>query len=1325
MLLKNVFSIPRSFFVFLFGAVLMAPTDSGASADSVEFEVVGQWGGISRATALRAGRCYLGVGIRLLAFDIRQPDTAVLLGASEILPGVPRDVVLRDKYAYVVTGNGHLRVLDVSGVSPIRQVGGCRVAREACALAIHGQYALVAAKDQGLVIVDIGKPTAPVVVGGWRDTLDDAVDIAVSAKTACVADWERGLVLLNISDPTHPILMGAQDVPGRVLSVAAESGRAYVGTQEASLVIVDVSDPKRPKRLGACQAEWEVSDVAAAGELVYAADGEIGLLIIDASDTSNPKRVGQVEMEGGAVAVAVEQSRAAVVQWGRGLVVLDISAPPHPSKTATFKFGDLPLAATIDDQRALFANPDRGLQIIDITDPTAPREDGVYGAGGFAHGAAVLGDYVCLADGPYGLRVVDKSNPAVPRLVATANTDGYSLGIAVKESYAWIADAAGGIKCFSLAIPAHPQLVSELPAMGSAYAIAIDGDFAYVTCPHRGVQVVDITNPDAPRAVSEIGIPDVVAISPVIGDRIYVLGEAGRLAAYDITSPVQPVLIRESKIDGAPRSVAVTDGRAYLVDGDRQLDIVELHDSEGMKSVGSARLPHTAGFVGFGTGKLLVGSRRGALDTFELADSIQPHHVGSFVPERVALRSASRDGVWYRPSYQMGIQISPGRKSGHKLPENSNGWYATGGSAVCVAIDGHYAYVANGDAGLLVLDVTDPVAPLRSGRYDAGGYVTDVKLVDQYAFVAAGKAGLVVFDKSDPKVLRAVSEWKKARAAASLAVQDGVAYVNSVDALHALDVSDPSHPMLLGTHEMQAESAYALLRVKGDFVHVLSGEQGTTVVHCRRSSEAPTANTPQQPVATGRNGSSPNPETLTRDSSAPFDVFLAQATAGDNEALSRLVTSCMNRRLSEAETRLAMNAALTKQVQMPASRSLSTWLNLLENMHDEDALTAEESRRYFQNMTLISMTVRPQIRQGDPLPVRFERHQRGGRRFDIATKNLFVSVDDGVSLTVPESQPTMSEKYIGGSNRSHVAETIDLASIGLAKRIDTTQLSTGTHSIQCSLTYAVSRKSRRSPFGSEDLFSEERTFSGEFEILPASAPSTVNVQSSPEAHRWMQESMEFESLRVRDVGSTKQGYVDVRLSCLPSGGGRWMEAPLTGAFDLFVRIGDQEQRLGDLTIHRGRQLRLNPETDWVSIPEFDDEEVIVIMRPSVELALRTADVFATLEKDIELPSIQVDRRTDVDRYIKVLRDEQNPFERGSAARALAKLGPRAKSAVPALCDLLPESGTFGHASIEASKALAQMGPAAHEAQNALAKDCRAMPPCRSWHVQRQRELSAR
>jgi hypothetical protein len=579
----------------------------------------------------------------------------------------------------------------------------------------------------------------------------------------------------------------------------------------------------------------------------------------------------------------------------------------------------------------------------------------------------------------------------VPRLVATANTDGYSLGIAVKESYAWIADAAGGIKCFSLANPAHPLLVSELPAMGSAYAIAIDGDFAYVTCPHRGVQVVDITNPDAPRAVSEIGIPDVVATSPVIGDRIYVLGEAGRLAAYDITSPVQPVLIRESKIDGAPRSVAVTDGRAYLVDGDRQLDIVELHGSEGMKSVGSARLPHTAGFVGFGTGKLLVGSRRGALDTFELSDPIQSHHVGSFVPERVALRSASRDGVWYRPSYQMGIQISPGRNSGHELPENSNGWYATGGSAVCVAIDGHYAYVANGDAGLLVLDVTDPVAPLPSGEYDVDGYVTDVKLVDQYAFVAAGRAGLVVFDKSDPKALQTVGAWKEARAATSLAMQDGIAYVNSVDDLHALEVSDPSNPVLLGTHEIQAESA--LLRAKGEFVHVLSGEQGTTVVHCRRSSEAQTANTPQQPVATGRNGSSPNPETLTRDSSASFDVFLARATAGDNEALSRVVTLCMDRRLSEVETRLTMNAALTKQVQMPASRSLSTWLNLLDNMHEEDALTAEESRRYFQNMTLMAMAVRPQIRQGDPLPVRFERHQRGGWRFDMATKNLCVSVD--------------------------------------------------------------------------------------------------------------------------------------------------------------------------------------------------------------------------------------------------------------------------------------------------------------------------------------------
>ena len=37
-----------------------------------------------------------------------------------------------------------------------------------------------------------------------------------------------------------------------------------------------------------------------------------------------------------------------------------------------------------------------------------------------------------------------------------------------------------------------------------------------------------------------------------------------------------------------------------------------------------------------------------------------------------------------------------------------------------VALAGNYAYVANGESGLSIIDVSDPTAPTEAGFYDTG-----------------------------------------------------------------------------------------------------------------------------------------------------------------------------------------------------------------------------------------------------------------------------------------------------------------------------------------------------------------------------------------------------------------------------------------------------------------------------------------------------------------------------------------------------------------------------------------------------------------------------
>ena len=60
------------------------------------------------------------------------------------------------------------------------------------------------------------------------------------------------------------------------------------------------------------------------------------------------------------------------------------------------------------------------------------------------------------------------------------------------------------------------------------------------------------------------------------------------------------------------------------------------------------------------------------------------------------------------------------------------------------------AYVADGDAGLQVIDVSNPANPVRVGGYDTSGYAYGVAVSGNIAYVADDDAGLQVIDVSNP-----------------------------------------------------------------------------------------------------------------------------------------------------------------------------------------------------------------------------------------------------------------------------------------------------------------------------------------------------------------------------------------------------------------------------------------------------------------------------------------------------------------------------------------------------------------------------------------------
>ncbi len=78
------------------------------------------------------------------------------------------------------------------------------------------------------------------------------------------------------------------------------------------------------------------------------------------------------------------------------------------------------------------------------------------------------------------------------------------------------------------------------------------------------------------------------------------------------------------------------------------------------------------------------------------------------------------------------------------------GYYDTPGYAYNVFVSGNYAYVADGRAGLSVIDISNPFSTQEVGYYDTPGPAKDVFVSGNYVYVANGKAGLRIIDISHP-----------------------------------------------------------------------------------------------------------------------------------------------------------------------------------------------------------------------------------------------------------------------------------------------------------------------------------------------------------------------------------------------------------------------------------------------------------------------------------------------------------------------------------------------------------------------------------------------
>jgi hypothetical protein len=123
-----------------------------------------------------------------------------------------------------------------------------------------------------------------------------------------------------------------------------------------------------------------------------------------------------------------------------------------------------------------------------------------------------------------------------------------------------------------------------------------------------------------------------------------------------------------------------------------------------------------------------------------------------------------------------------------------------GGYASACVLSGNYLFLANGDDGLRVYDISNPANPVGAGHVNNGGSAVGLAISGQYVYLANSQDGVRIYDISSPSIPNNIGHITNSVQALCVAVSGHFLYLGQDRGqLRVYDVSTPSNPVNVGS----------------------------------------------------------------------------------------------------------------------------------------------------------------------------------------------------------------------------------------------------------------------------------------------------------------------------------------------------------------------------------------------------------------------------------------------------------------------------------------------------------------------------------------------
>lgn len=268
--------------------------------------------------------------------------------------------------------------------------------------------------------------------------------------------------------------------------------------------------------------------------------------------------------------------------------------------------------------------------------------------------------------------------------------------------------------------------------------------------------------------------------------------------------------------------VAALGEYAYLASFSAGMYVVSIADPANPLIAGSVAIPEIAYDVAVRWPYAYVVDLNSGLSVVDVNDPHAPTRLLRRVIPNVGY-AAEIDGdyLYAVGEYKM-VVLSLANPA---VPDSVSQWLGNGFKDVDV--QGGYAYLVSASAGLVIVDVGNPAAPVAAGTLSVPGGAWSVAVGAGYAYVGDGNGGLHVVDIGDPANPQDLGTVDLPTKAVDLAVSGNcVMAADQTSGLQIVDVTIPQSPRILVA--AQTSNSQGVVTA-GDVIYLADGEVGLTI----------------------------------------------------------------------------------------------------------------------------------------------------------------------------------------------------------------------------------------------------------------------------------------------------------------------------------------------------------------------------------------------------------------------------------------------------------------------------------------------------------------